>query len=161
MEARPDRVLFVCMGNICRSPAAEGVLRMLAAERGVAVRVASAGTAGYHVGDPPDRRMAAAAKRRGYALLSRARQFTRRDFEDFDRILVMDDDNLRGVLRLAESEAQRAKVAKLTRHCREHLHATEVPDPYYGEGDGFETVLDLIEDGCRGLLDELQAGRTR
>jgi protein-tyrosine phosphatase len=152
MNPAPFRVLFVCMGNICRSPAAEGVMRALAAQAGVAVHVESAGTIGYHAGEPPDRRMIAAAKRRGYDLVSRARQVERADFEKFDLILTMDDANLRGVLGLASNDTERAKVARFTTYCREHPGATEVPDPYYGGGEGFERVLDLLEDGCRGLL---------
>lgn len=155
MNPAPFRVLFVCMGNICRSPAAEGVMRALARKSDVAVFAASAGTIGYHAGEPPDRRMIAAAKRRGYDLVSRARQVEREDFKNFDLILTMDDDNLRGVLGLAATEDERAKVAKFTTYCREHAGSDEVPDPYYGGGEGFETVLDLLEDGCRGLLEEL------
>lgn len=155
----PLRVLFVCMGNICRSPAAEGVLRALAEKRGLADRVAvgSAGTIGYHEGDLPDARMRAAALRRGYELRSRARRFAREDFSRHDLIVVMDEDNRRDVLALAADEADRAKVRRFTEFCRAHPGADKVPDPYYGGDEGFERVLDLLEDGCAGLLDEAVA----
>lgn len=135
-------------------------MRALAAKAGAAVHAESAGTTGYHAGEPPDRRMIAAAKRRGYELVSRARQVERADFEKFDLILVMDDDNLRGVLGLAANEAERAKVAKFTTYCRGHQEADAVPDPYYGGADGFEKVLDLLEDGCAGLLESAMKKRT-
>jgi protein-tyrosine phosphatase len=153
MNPAPFRVLFVCMGNICRSPAAEGVMRALAAKAGVAMHVESAGVIGCHAGDLPDRRMVAAAKRRGYELVSRARQVARGDFNKFDLILTMDDDNLRGVLGFADNDGERAKVVRFTNYCRVYQGTTEVPDPYYGGGEGFERVLDLLEDGCRGLLE--------
>lgn len=136
-------------------------MRSLAAKTGVAVEAASAGTIGYHEGEPPDRRMIAAAKRRGYDLVSRARQVRREDFGRFDLILTMDDDNLRGVLGLAANDGERAKVAKFTTYCRKHPGAAEVPDPYYGGSDGFETVLDLLEDGCDGLIADIKKSRRR
>lgn len=147
------------MGNICRSPAAEGVLRALADRGGVAHRVAvgSAGTIGDHEGDLPDARMRAAASRRGYELRSRARQFVRADFARHDLIVVMDDDNRRDVLALAADEADRAKVRRFTEFCRAHPGEDKVPDPYYGGAEGFERVLDLLEDGCARLLDEAVA----
>lgn len=134
-------------------------MRRLASEAGVDVEAASAGTIGYHAGNSPDPRMVTAARRRGYQLLSRARQVTRGDFTAFDLILTMDDDNLRGVRLLAETEEQRAKVVPFTTYCREHPEASEVPDPYYGGNDGFEKVLDLLEDGCRGLLEDIARRR--
>lgn len=134
-------------------------MRALSAKAGAALEAASAGTIGHHAGEPPDRRMVAAAKRRGYELVGRARQVEREDFGRFDLILAMDDDNLRGVLALAANDAERAKVAKFTVYCRGHPDADEVPDPYYGGAEGFETVLDLLEDGCRGLIDEIKKSR--
>jgi len=154
-----QRLLFVCLGNICRSPAAEGVFLHLIAREGLEDRfvVDSAGTGGWHVGNPADRRMRAAAERRGIHLPSRARQIDLADFSTFDRILTMDDDNLRNVCSLARELGERpglARIEPMTSHCR-HFSASEVPDPYYGGEQGFEHVLDLLEDACAGLLETL------
>ena len=154
-----QRVLFVCLGNICRSPAVEGVFLHLIAQAGLEDRfvVDSAGTGGWHVGNPADRRMRAAAERRGIHLPSRARQIELADFSSFDRILTMDDDNLRAVRSLAGELGSRpglALVEPMTSHCR-RFGDKEVPDPYYGGEQGFEHVLDLLEDACSGLLETL------
>jgi protein-tyrosine phosphatase len=154
-----QRLLFVCLGNICRSPAAEGVFLRLIAREGLEDRfvVDSAGTGGWHAGNPADRRMRAAAERRGIHLSSRARQIALADFTAFDRILTMDDDNLRNVRSLARELGERpglARIEPMTSHCRLH-QAREVPDPYYGGEQGFEQVLDLLEDACAGLLEIL------
>jgi protein-tyrosine phosphatase len=154
-----QRLLFVCLGNICRSPAAEGVFLHLIASEGLEDRfvVDSAGTGGWHVGNPADRRMRAAAERRGIHLPSRARQIELADFTSFDRILTMDDDNLRNVRSLARELGERpglARIEPMTSHCRVH-QVSEVPDPYYGGEQGFEDVLDLLEDACGGLLEML------
>lgn len=154
------RLLFVCLGNICRSPAAEGVFLHLLAQEGLEDRfvVDSAGTGGWHVGNPADRRMRAAAERRGIHLPSRARQIDRHDLLSFDRILTMDDDNLRAVRSLAREltpgAAGLARIEPITSHCRRFAER-EVPDPYYGGEQGFEHVLDLLEDACSGLLQSL------
>ncbi len=159
-DPAPTRILFVCLGNICRSPAAEGVfLHMLAAE-GLEERflVDSAGTGGWHVGKPADSRMRAAASRRGIELPSRARQLERADLTRFDRILTMDDANLAAVRSLARELGERpdlAVIEPMLRHCR-RFQARKVPDPYYGGADGFEQVLDLLEDACSGLLETLR-----
>ena len=155
-EAPPTRVLFVCMGNICRSPAAEGVFLHLLAEAGLehCFAVDSAGTGGWHVGHRADRRMIAAAERRGIHLPSRARQIEAADLQRFDHILTMDADNLAAVRRLEHQAPGRARISPLIDHCRQ-LRSPEVPDPYYGGEDGFERVLDLLEDACAGLLDNL------
>ena len=155
-QAPPTRVLFVCMGNICRSPAAEGVFLHLLAEAGLAhcFRVDSAGTGGWHVGHRADRRMIAAAERRGIHLPSRARQIEAADLQRFDHILTMDADNLAAVRRLERQAPGGARISPLIDHCRQ-LRSPEVPDPYYGGEDGFERVLDLLEDACAGLLDNL------
>lgn len=154
-----QRLLFVCLGNICRSPAAEGVFLHLIAREGLEDRflVDSAGTGGWHAGNPADRRMRAAAERRGIHLPSRARQIALADFTAFDRILTMDDDNLRNVRSLARELGEHpglARIEPMTSHCRLH-QAREVPDPYYGGEQGFEQVLDLLEDACAGLLETL------
>lgn len=156
-----QRLLFVCLGNICRSPAAEGVFLHQLQQQGLSDRfvVDSAGTGGWHVGKPADRRMRAAAERRGMHLPSRARQITLADLSGFDRILTMDDANLRAVQALAREVPQRqnlAVVEPITTHCR-RFSAVEVPDPYYGGEEGFEQVLDLLEDACAGLLQTLLA----
>lgn len=152
-------VLFVCMGNICRSPTAEGVFRKLVQERGLADRfeIDSAGTHAYHVGEPPDRRAVEAAARRGIALSTiRARQVADEDFDRFDLIVAMDEDNLERLQRLGRTG--RARVTLFL----EYAASTElrgVPDPYYGGGNGFEQVLDLVEEAAEGLLRELVAGK--
>lgn len=149
----PERILFVCMGNICRSPTAEGVARTLAERAGLAHRFEfdSAGTHGYHVGSPPDRRALLAAARRGYDLSRlRARQIELADFHRFDRILAMDYDNLNLLYQLASPE-HHDKLGLLLDHA-EVVSLREVPDPYYGGPEGFDAVLDLIEAGVQGLL---------
>jgi protein-tyrosine phosphatase len=145
----PLRLLFVCSGNICRSPAAEAVMRRLVEEAGLAdeIEVDSAGTGAWHVGEPPDPRAAAAARGRGLSLGGIARQIGPSDFDEFDLILAVDDENLRRLSRLAPPGAS-GRVRKLA--------SDDVPDPYYGGADGFEHVLDLLEKDCRALLDELR-----
>jgi protein-tyrosine phosphatase len=151
------RVLFVCTGNICRSPTAEGVFRRMVEEAGLGqvIRTASAGMIGYHAGEPPDPRAQAAARQRGYELERiRARRVTRDDFDRFDLLLAMDSDHHEQLLQLAPEEATR-KVGMFLDY-GSNPRVREVPDPYYGGPQGFETVLDLIEDASRGLLAELQ-----
>ena len=158
----PTRILMVCMGNICRSPTAEAVLRVQAALRGLAqhVEVDSAGTHGWHAGEPPDARAQAHGARRGYDLAPlRARRVQAADFERFDLILAMDRDNLANLLELRPDGAK-ARVELLMRYASRHA-AEEVPDPYYGPAAGFERVLDLIEDACDGLLAHLAATTPR
>jgi protein-tyrosine phosphatase len=147
------RVLFVCLGNICRSPTAEGVMRRLVRERGLEdeIEIDSAGTGGWHVGSPPDARATEAAARRGTELSGAARRFDpRRDFDRFDLILAMDAENHRDLLALAPDDEARSKVRMF------RAGDLDVPDPYYGGEDGFEEVLDLVEEAARGLLDELR-----
>jgi protein-tyrosine phosphatase len=151
-----NRVLFVCLGNICRSPTAEGVLRGIAAREfaGVPLYVDSAGTADYHVGEPPDRRTVAAARRRGYELASlRARRIARSDFESFDYILAMDRANL-GELDSLGGGTSKVHVGLFMEFAPE-IALDEVPDPYHGGIEDFERVLDLCESGARGLLRKL------
>lgn len=146
-------VLFVCMGNICRSPTADGVFRQKLLDHGLSelVQVDSAGTHNYHPGSPPDERSQSHAKRRGYDLSAlRARQVQHTDFESFDLILAMDWDNL-ALLKDACPPQHRHKLGRLTEYCQQ-LNSPVVPDPYYGDGNGFENVLDLVEDACEGLL---------
>jgi protein-tyrosine phosphatase len=148
------RVLLVCTGNICRSPTAEGVLRRFAAQAGVSLQVDSAGTHDYHVGEPPDERAVAHARRRGYDLSDlRARRIERRDFESFDLVLAMDRGHLRILERLCPP-AQRAKLQLLLDYAPA-LGERDVPDPYYGGPEDFERALDLIEAASRGLIERL------
>jgi protein-tyrosine phosphatase len=147
------KILFVCMGNICRSPTAEGVFRQTAEQSGLLDRlyIDSAGTHDYHVGRPPDSRAQTAASRRGYDLSSlRGRQVSPRDFDEFDYILAMDGDNLANLERICPRE-QRHKL-HLFLEFSERFSGEEVPDPYYGGGRGFERVLDMVEDASHGLL---------
>ena len=159
MSDKPIRVLFVCLGNICRSPAAEGVFLHLLAREGLeqSFHVDSAGTGGWHVGRPADPRMRAAAARRGIDLPSRARQLEPADLQRFDLILTMDGDNLAAVQELAQRQGteSRAAVSPMVHYCRT-FRDREVPDPYYGGEEGFEHVLDLLEDACGGLLEKLR-----
>ena len=155
----PHRILFVCLGNICRSPTAEGVLRDLVrkADPALQVDIDSAGTAGYHIGAAPDLRSQSAALRRGIDISDlRARQIARRDFTAFDYILAMERDNLRDL----EAKRPRNSTAKL-RLFLEYAPQTgrlEIPDPYYGGGADFELVLDLCDAAARGLIAALQQG---
>jgi protein-tyrosine phosphatase len=158
--AQPVRLLFVCMGNICRSPTAEAVMRGLLREQGLegAVEVDSAGIGDWHAGEPPDARATEAARSRGIALEGAARMIAPRDFEDYDLILAADRSNLRDLRDVAPNEA-RARMHLLREFDPDSEGAPDldVPDPYYGGPDGFERVLDLVEAACRGLLDELRA----
>jgi protein-tyrosine phosphatase len=149
-------VVFVCTGNICRSPTAHAVLRRRIAERGLGDRltVDSAGLEAWHAGEPPDARSIQHARQRGYELSDlRARPFGRTDFERADWVLVMDEGHLRQAVRLCPPQHAH-KLRLLTDFCRQHV-AGKVPDPYYGRAPDFEHVLDLIEDACDGLLEHL------
>lgn len=154
----PDRtgVLFVCMGNICRSPTAEGVFRSVVEKRKLtgSFLIDSAGTTDYHVGSPPDTRAIAHAARRGYDLSAlRARQVVAADFDRFDFVLAMDKENLRTLESLSPSRC-RHKIELLLEYGHD-FGGAEVPDPYYGGVKEFERALSMIEDGCNGLLDFL------
>jgi protein-tyrosine phosphatase len=149
-------ILFVCLGNICRSPTAEGVMRALVREAGLerSIEVDSAGTGGWHVGSAPDERAAAAARARGITLAGHARQVSAEDLIDFDLVLAMDNANLSELRRLASDEQQLEKVRLLREFdpASEGARDLDVPDPYYGSHDGFAEVLDLVEAACAGLL---------
>jgi protein-tyrosine phosphatase len=153
------RLCFVCLGNICRSPTAQGVMVHVAAREGVADRlhVESAGTGSWHVGEPPDRRAVLHARRRGIALRSRAQQWQADWFSRFDLVLAADLSNRASLLRLAPDAEARAKVRLLREFDPEGGALAEVPDPYYGGDAGFEEVLDICERACAGLLAHLRA----
>jgi protein-tyrosine phosphatase len=157
MASYPYRLLFVCLGNICRSPSAEGIMNHLIQQRGLSGQITcdSAGTSSYHVGNPPDRRMSAAAGQQGILLAGAARQFEVADFEAFDLILAMDGDNYRNMLALDRSGVYPHKVKLICEFCRHHKDR-EVPDPYYGGELGFKYVIDLLLDACEGLLDQVE-----
>ena len=151
------KILFVCLGNICRSPAAEGILKRMVREQGLddKISVDSAGTSGYHDGDLPDHRMRQHGARRGYKFDSLSRRFTSRDFDRFDIILAMDDSNYHNIMRLAPDLESEKKVYRMVDFSKRFGH-DHIPDPYYSGADGFELVLDLLEDACEGLLDKLK-----
>jgi protein-tyrosine phosphatase len=151
------RVLFVCMGNICRSPMAEGVFKHRVSEAGLSDHIMSdsAGTHDYHVGEPPDARAQRAVERRGYDISGlRARQVTRRDFREFDYVLAMDEMNFRLLASLCPQE--HAHKLKLFMEFQADAAMREVPDPYYGGVQGFETVLDMVDAAAQGLLSHLR-----
>jgi protein-tyrosine phosphatase len=153
------RLLFVCLGNICRSPSAENIMRNLVASRGLSDQVEcdSAGTSSYHIGSAPDRRMSAAAERQlGFPLTGQARQFESYDFGEFDLILAMDRDNYEQICYVDRAGKYREKVKLMCDFCTQH-DLKEVPDPYYGGDAGFNFVIDLLVDACNGLLDHLIA----
>lgn len=155
------RLLFVCLGNICRSPTAEGVMAALVDEAGAGdlVQVDSAGTGGWHAGNPPDQRATAAAARRGIRLAGAARQVRPEDFSGADLLLAMDADNEAELLRRAPDAAAAAKIRRLREYDPAAVAAgdLDVPDPYYGGPDGFDLVLDHVQAACRGLLAEVLA----
>ena len=165
MPGRSTRILFVCLGNICRSPTAEGVMRALVREAGLedSIELDSAGTGAWHVGNPPDERAAETARARGIALEGAAREVRREDFDDFDLVIAMDRKNLADLRRLAPDERARSRIRLL----REFDPASagldvdelDVPDPYYGGPRGFEEVLDLVRAACEGLLAQIRAGQ--
>ncbi|MDB4547198.1 low molecular weight phosphotyrosine protein phosphatase [Akkermansiaceae bacterium] len=154
---KKTHVLFVCMGNICRSPAGENIFRHTVKEAGLSssIEIDSAGTIGFHSGKSPDTRMSRTIRKRGYEVSGYARQFSLNDFDAFDLILTMDDENYANIIALAKTDEEKSLVHRFTDFCTEHDH-TEIPDPYYGGGEGFELVADLIEDGSLGLLQHLQ-----
>ncbi|MCV2349436.1 low molecular weight protein-tyrosine-phosphatase [Paucibacter sp. Y2R2-4] len=157
MSPGPIRVLFVCMGNICRSPSAEAVFREQLRAHGLSHRceVDSAGTHGYHIGEPPDPRSQAHARQRGIDMSAlRARQVQPSDFGHFDLLLAMDANNLALLRQRCPADQTQSKLRLLTEFCL-HASAEAVPDPYYGGPEGFEQVLDIVEDACEGLRQHL------
>lgn len=152
------KLLFVCLGNICRSPTAENIMNHLVAQAHLSDRISceSAGTAGYHIGNPPDRRMsAAAASKLGIKLLGQARQLQKSDLADFDLILAMDAENYQDILALDPTRQYADKVRLMCEFCSKHTDK-EVPDPYYGGPEGFNYVIELLLDACSGLLQDIR-----
>ncbi len=148
------KLLFVCLGNICRSPSAENIMNHLIDQAGLTNTILcdSAGTAGYHIGASPDRRMSAAAENKlGFKLQGQARQFQLSDFKEFDLILAMDRNNYDDILAVDRSGQYHSKVRLMCDFCSTHT-LKEVPDPYYGGVEGFNQVIDLLMDACEGLL---------
>lgn len=158
-KAAKKRVLFVCLGNICRSPAAEEVARVYADKAGVGDRFEfdSAGLYGGHAGEPADRRMRVHAFQRGYSLMHRSRPVRRSDFSDFDLIVGMDDSNYDRLRAMAATVEEEKKVVRMIDFARQHPGQHSVPDPYYEGAEGFELVLDLLEDACGAMIDEIMA----
>src|SRR5271165_4320141 len=156
----PTRLLFVCLGNICRSPTAEGVMRALVSDAGLQgeVELDSAGTGAWHVGSSPDPRAVAAAGERGIVLEGSARQVRPEDFEQFELILAMDRANLRALCRLAVGTPAEVRLLREFDPASATGVDLEVPDPYYGPAGGFDEVLDLVDAACRGLLARIRAG---
>lgn len=153
------KVLFICLGNICRSAAANGIMVQFVEREGLQdkIKVDSAGTYGGHAGELPDSRMRAAAANRGYSLTHRSRKVREDDFYNFDMLIVMDDSNYENVARLAPERKYLNKVYRFVEFSHNHPQWSYVPDPYYEGREGFELVLDLLEDGCQTLLEELKA----
>ena len=153
-----QRILFVCLGNICRSPAAEAMMQMLVERNGLADRVVldSAGTYGGHSGERSDARMRRAALARGIDITHRARQVREEDFERFDMIIAMDDNNYEALFRLAPDREAQQRIYRFREFLRHNPNWSYIPDPYYEGHEGFELVLDLLEDGCSTLLEKLR-----
>ncbi len=155
----PYKLLFVCLGNICRSPSAENIMNHLIEQAGLSDEILceSAGTSSYHIGSPPDRRMSAAATAKlGIKLLGQARQLQKLDFQNFDMILAMDQENYDNILALDSTGQYHHKVYLMCGFCSRHT-LKEVPDPYYGGVEGFNQVIDLLVDACEGLLQHVRA----
>lgn len=158
MKKKKHRILFVCLGNICRSPSAEGIMKAMIEEKGLSdsFYIDSAGTSGWHEGDLPDKRMRQHASLRGYTLDSRSRPVYLTDFEDFDLIIGMDDANVAELKKRAPDLPSVYKIRKMTEYNRTYDY-DHVPDPYYGGASGFELVLNLLEEACSNLLEDLSS----
>lgn len=155
------RILFICLGNICRSPAADGIMHQLVTDRGLDEEfyIDSAGIGSWHVGQLPDRRMRQHGQRHGYTFDHRARQFSAADFDRFDIVAVMDHENEHDVSRQARTEADRRKIVRMSDYLSHHPGQQTIPDPYYGGDRDFELVIELLEDACAGLLQQLTGRR--
>ena len=152
------RILFGCLGNICRSPAAEGVMKAIVEENNCnnLFEIDSAGTGNYHIGELPDKRMRIHAHQRGYDLVHRCRQVKESDFEYFDLIVAMDESNKRNLMSLAPTPEAQKKIIMMADFLDPSFHYDYIPDPYYEGSEGFELVLDMLESGCRNLFNKLK-----
>jgi protein-tyrosine phosphatase len=158
---KTTKILFICMGNICRSPSAEAVMQALVKQQGLEKQIIcdSAGTLDYHRGNPADARMQKHARLRGYELNSISRPFVNDDFELFDWIITMDEDNYQQIKWYDQGNNYADKIRRMTDFCI-NAQVSAVPDPYYGGNQGFENVLDLLEDACQGLLEFVTLKKT-
>ena len=158
MTAGKVRVCFVCSGNICRSPTAEGIFKKLVADAGLAhaFHVESFGIGSWHVGERPDPRTLRAAEARGYRLESRAQHWKAHHFDSFDHVVAMDRTHLQALVRLAKTDAMKAKISLARDHIVDGPRDADVPDPYYGEREGFDEVVDICLDACTALLADLR-----
>lgn len=153
-----QKILFICLGNICRSPAAEGIFQKMVDEQGLSSQflIDSAAIGPWHIGDLPDSRMRRCGVRHGYNFNSRARQFSTADFDCFDLIIGMDHDNLRAIRAKSRDKDDEQKIRLLADYLRHHPTYATIPDPYYGGDKDFELVIELLEDACEGLLLEVR-----
>ena len=158
MKSGKRTVLFICLGNICRSPAAEGIMKSLVEKEGMSddFFIDSAAIGSWHIGQLPDSRMRKCGAEHGYRYDSHARQFQKSDFQHFDLIVVMDNENYRAITSMASSQADKDKVVRIADYLTHHREYTTVPDPYYGDYSDFELVIELLEDACQGLLDSIK-----
>lgn len=158
MKSGKHTVLFICLGNICRSPAAEGIMKSLVEKEGMSddFFIDSAAIGSWHIGQLPDSRMRKCGAEHGYRFDSHARQFQKSDFLHFDLIVVMDNENYRAITSMASSQADKDKVVRIADYLTHHREYTTVPDPYYGDYSDFELVIELLEDACQGLLDSIK-----
>lgn len=158
MKSGKHTVLFICLGNICRSPAAEGIMKSLVEKEGMSddFFIDSAAIGSWHIGQLPDSRMRKCGAEHGYRFDSHARQFQKSDFQHFDLIVVMDNENYRAITSMASSQADKDKVVRIADYLTHHHEYTTVPDPYYGDYSDFELVIELLEDACQGLLDSIK-----
>lgn len=159
-EMKKAKILFVCLGNICRSPAAEAIFEQMASEQGIAVEVDSAGTSAWHAGEKADARMRKHATERGYTITSISRAFHRDDFELFDMIIAMDDQNFFNLRNEARSVEDEAKLYRM-RDFFVEKEFDHIPDPYYGGSKGFDLVIDLLEDASQGLINQLKSAQIK
>ena len=158
MKSGKHTVLFICLGNICRSPAAEGIMKSLVEKEGMSddFFIDSAAIGSWHIGQLPDSRMRKCGAEHGYRFDSHARQFQKSDFQRFDLIVVMDNENYRAITSMASSQADKDKVVRIADYLTHHREYPTVPDPYYGDYSDFELVIELLEDACQGLLDSIK-----
>lgn len=157
MKHKKHKILFVCLGNICRSPAAEGIMRAIVSDKPDCDdwEIDSAGTGGYHIGDQPDRRMRVHARERGINLVHTCRRVSERDFDRFDMIIGMDDSNISNLRAIAPTVEAEKKIHRMAEFLDPGMRYSYIPDPYYEGSEGFELVLDLLQNGCENLYKKM------